>query len=260
MIDKILTRRDGAVLTLTLHNPRLRNALDREMADALRDQIERCGDETRVIVLGGAGGAFCSGADLTVLVGRETPADPDQIIRVLTEGYHPLLRAIRAAPCPVIAAVDGSAAGIGCDLALACDLRLVSERAQFAELFINVGLVPDGGGTWTLPRLIGLGRALELMYTGAAVAAAEAVQIGLANRVLANADFAAEVAAFAQRLAAQAPNSLRRIRQAVYAAQELTFEQALAEEARHQLAIFHHPDGFEGFRAFLEKRAPVWTG
>lgn len=257
MSDKVLVRRDNAVLTLVMQNPRLRNAIDREMANALRLAIENCGEATRVIVIAGADGAFCSGADITQLAGQNLSAE--QAVSVLLEAYHPLLRAIRAAPCPVIAAVDGSAAGIGCDLALACDMRLASERAQFAELFVHVGLIPDGGGTWTLPRLVGLGRALELMYTGATVGATEAVQIGLANRVIASSQFEAEVMAFAQMLAAQAPNSLRRIRQAVYAAQEMTFEQALANEARHQHAIFQTEDGFEGFHAFLEKRPPRWS-
>lgn len=258
MSDDLLVEREGGVLTLTLNRPWVRNAINPAVMDALRQAIENCGAATRVIVLTGAGGAFCSGAEITSAA--ISTLDPDVVVGILVDSYHPALLAIRAAPCPVIAAVDGIAAGYGCDLALACDMRIVSERAQFAELFVRVGLVPDGGGTWTLPRLIGMGRALELFYTGAPVAAAEAVQIGMANRVVANDRFTEEVSAFANLLAAQAPNALRRIRQAVYAAQELPFEQALAQEARLQREIFASNDGMEGFRAFIEKRAPKWTG
>ena len=257
-MSDLLIEQTGGVRTLTLNRPRLRNAINPAIMNELRGVIEDCGEATRVIIITGADGAFCSGAEITP--DSISQLNAEAAVSILTDSYHPALRAIRAAPCPVIAAVDGVAAGFGCDLALACDLRIVSERAQFAELFVRVGLIPDGGGTWTLPRLIGMGRALELFYTGAAVAATEAVQIGLANRVIAGEHFAEEVATFAQTLAAQAPNSLRRVRQAVYAAQELTFEQALAQEARLQREIFASPDGMEGFRAFVEKRAPRWGG
>jgi 2-(1,2-epoxy-1,2-dihydrophenyl)acetyl-CoA isomerase len=179
---------------------------------------------------------------------------------MLSEVYHPALLAIHEAPCPIIAAVDGVAAGIGCDIALACDIRLVSERARFAELFIRVGLLPDGGGTWTLPRIVGMGRALELMYSGAALPADEALAIGLANKVFPIERFANEVAAYAAHLAEQAPLALARIRRAVYAAQDSTFAESLAREAALQHEIFASEDGFEGFRAFLEKRKPVWKG
>lgn len=257
MSDDLLSRRDGAVLTITLNRPKLRNAINVAIMNELRVLIEGCGDGTRVIVLAGANGAFCSGAEISPEL--VDTLDADAARRILSDSYHPALRAIRAAPCPVIAAVDGMAAGFGCDLALACDLRIVSERAQFAELFVRVGLIPDGGGTWTLPRLIGVGRALELFYTGAPVAAAEAVRIGMANRIVASTQFEQEVAAFAQMLAGQAPHALRRARQAVYAAQDMSFEEALKQEARLQGEVFASANGTEGFRAFLEKRAPRWT-
>jgi 2-(1,2-epoxy-1,2-dihydrophenyl)acetyl-CoA isomerase len=178
--------------------------------------------------------------------------------------YRPLfLSACSIAPharWPVLAAVDGVVAGLGCDIALACDLRLVSARAQFAELFIRVGLIPDGGGTWSLPRIVGLGRAMDLIYSGAAVPADEARAIGLANHVFPTDVFAAQVSGYAARLASQAPLALTRIRQAVLAAQESTFAAALAREAELQREILTSADGFEGFRAFLEKRRPRWQG
>lgn len=258
MSETLLVHRDGAVCTLTLNRPKLRNAVDADTMLALRDAIVDCGEETRVIVITGAGGAFCSGADLTVSAQGEMSAEA--AVAILTDAYHPALLAIREARCPVIAAVDGVAAGIGCDLALACDLRLVSEQGRFAELFVQVGLVPDGGGTWSLPRIIGLGRALDLMYTGMSVEANEALTIGLANRVFPNERFEREVMTYAAYLAEQAPLSLIRIRRAVYAAQDGTYAEALSREANFQREIFMSEDGFEGFRAFLEKRKPVWKG
>lgn len=257
MSEELLARREGAVLTITINRPRVRNAINVAVMNQLRSHIEGCDEDTRVIVITGADGAFCSGAE--ILPETVENLDADAAARILGDSYHPALKAIHAAPCPVIAAVDGMAAGFGCDLALACDLRIVSERAQFAELFVRVGLIPDGGGTWTLPRLIGMGRALELFYTGTPVAAAEAVRIGMANRIVASTAFEAEVAAFANKLAEQAPHAMRRIRQAVYAAQDMSFQQALEQEARLQGEIFGREDGAEGFRAFLEKRAPRWS-
>jgi 2-(1,2-epoxy-1,2-dihydrophenyl)acetyl-CoA isomerase len=260
MTDKLLIERDGAVATISFNCPQRRNAVDAEMMAALREAIEACGQDetTRVIVLTGAGGAFCSGADLSVIANAE--ATPDSAWRILSEFYHPALRAIHASRWPVIAAVDGVAAGLGCDIALACDIRLASARAQFAELFIRVGLIPDGGGTWSLPRIVGLGRALELIYSGAAVAAEQAHAIGLASHIFPTEQFAAEVAGYAGRLAAQAPLALTRIRQAVRAAQESTFAESLDREAALQREILTSEDGFEGFRAFLEKRKPIWKG
>lgn len=259
MGDTLLIARDAAVTTFTINRPQVRNAVDGPTMIALREGIERCEtDGTRVIVLTGAAGAFSSGTDIGVAL--ESGATPDDIHAMLTETYGPTLRAIRGASWPVIAAVDGMAAGLGCDLALACDLRLVSERGAFAELFIRVGLVPDGGGTWSLPRLIGSGRALELMWTGRTVAAAEAAQIGLANAVLPTATFAADVQSYAARIAAQAPLALQAGKRALYTNLDSTFAEALEREAEYQRQIFSSEDGFEGFRAFAEKRAPVWKG
>ena len=259
MPDSLLVTRDAGVTTFTINRPQVRNAVDGPTMTALRAGIEACEtDGTRVIVITGAGGAFSSGTDIAVAL--QSDASPDDAYAVLTETYGPALRAIRGSSWPVIAAVDGMAAGLGCDIALACDLRLVSERGAFAELFIRVGLVPDGGGTWSLPRLIGTGRALELMWTGRTVAATEALQIGLANAVLPTETFEDAVQQYAARIAQQAPLALQAGKRAVYSNLDSTFAEALEREAEYQRQIFGSEDGFEGFRAFAEKRPPVWKG
>lgn len=258
MTDTLLRNEQNGVTTFTLNRPATRNALNADVMQALREGVDACAnDGTRVIVIGGANGAFSSGADIAAALGSDPSADAAYAL--LTEVYGPTLLAIRNSSLPVIAAVDGVAAGLGCDLALACDLRLVSERGAFAELFIKVGLVPDGGGTYHLPRLVGVGRALELMWTGRTVHADEAAAIGLANMRLPTDTFADDVQAYAAKLAAQAPHAITRGKQAVYAALDGTFEDALRREAEHQRAIFNSSNGWEGFRAFVEKRPPRWN-
>ena len=259
MSETLLSNRRDGVTTFTINRPAVRNAVDAPTMIELREGIVACEhDGTRVIVITGAGGSFSSGTDISVAL--QPGASPDLAYQVLTEAYGPTLLAIRASSWPVLAAVDGMAAGLGCDIALACDLRLLSERGAFAELFIRVGLVPDGGGTWSLPRIVGLGRALELMWSGRIVEAEEALRIGLANQCFGSASFADDVQAYAARLAQQAPLALTKGKRAMLAAQEGTFADALQREAAAQREIFASEDGWEGFRAFAEKRKPAWKG
>ena len=209
MTETVLVEHRDTVTILTINRPEVRNAVDAATMDALRDALLACADDgTRCVVLTGAGGAFCSGADLKWAV--SSGYTPDDSYAILTEHYAPTLKAIRACPLPVIAAVDGYAAGIGCDMALACDLRLVSERGKFAELFIRIGLIPDGGGTYLLPRIVGTGKALEMILTGEDVDAAEAYRVGLANKVFPADSFMSDVMAYADRVSKQSPGSLRR--------------------------------------------------
>jgi 2-(1,2-epoxy-1,2-dihydrophenyl)acetyl-CoA isomerase len=259
--DSLLIHKANGVVTLTINRPQVRNAVDAATMIHLREALEQYAVEPEVcvFVITGAGGAFSSGADIQAALGQGlTPLDAQ---RILTEAYGPAIRGVRECRWPVIAAVDGMAAGIGCDLALACDLRLCSERGKFAELFIRVGLIPDGGGTYLLPRLIGLGRAFEMMVTGEAVSAADALQIGLANKVFPTESFVADVTAYAEKLARQAPLALIRGKRAMLAAlEDRSLAEAMSREAQFQREIFESEDGFEGFRAFLEKRPPQWKG
>jgi 2-(1,2-epoxy-1,2-dihydrophenyl)acetyl-CoA isomerase len=255
--EPLLITKQHHITVLTLNSPEVRNAIDHEVMAALRVAVEACAkDGTRCIVLTGAGGAFCSG--LNIKKAMANGMTPEQVQQGLNEIFHPTMKAIRYSPLPVIAAVDGYAAGFGCDLALACDLRLITERARFAELFIRLGLIPDGGGTYLLPRLVGLGLAMEMLFTARDVHAEEALRIGLANRVYPVEGFMDEVLAFAKELTQCSPTAIRRAKTAMIAALEGTYSDALAREASYQREIMESANGMEGFMAFLEKRDPVW--
>jgi 2-(1,2-epoxy-1,2-dihydrophenyl)acetyl-CoA isomerase len=260
-MENLLIEKQNGVCTLTLNRPQIRNAVDAGTMIALGDAVRACDEQsdTRVVVITGADGAFSSGADIAAAL--QPSITPAEAVRTLTEAYAPTLKAIRACPWPVIAAVDGMAAGIGCDLALVCDIRLVSERGAFAELFIRVGLIPDGGGTYLLPRLVGLGKAMEMMFTGETVNARDALALGIANKVYPVDSFYADVCTYAEKLAQQAPMALIRGKRAMIAALgDASLDDALAREATLQREILESADGFEGFRAFLEKRPPQWKG
>jgi enoyl-CoA hydratase/carnithine racemase len=245
---------------VTLNRPESKNALTLEVNErliaALSDAAKN--DAVRAVVLGGDGGAFCSGLDLkfAATMGLE----PEGYGKVLRSHFHGLIRSITSCLKPVIAVLDGPAVGYGCDLALACDVRIASERARLGEVFIRRGLMPDGGGTFTLPRLVGLGRALELMYTGEVIEAAEAHRIGLVNRVVPSSGLAHVTRDFAASLAGQSPLVYRHIKQAVYGALSGTFDAALEAEAVGQTRLLGSEDFKEGMVAFLEKRAPVFQG
>ncbi|HZJ53613.1 MAG TPA: enoyl-CoA hydratase-related protein [Myxococcaceae bacterium] len=255
----VLTTDEARVRWITLNRPETRNALTTQVNDAVRAAVDSApGAGARVVVITGAGGAFSSGLDLRVAA--EEGMDPATIESRMRTHFHGLVRAVRACPLPTIAVVDGPAAGFGCDLALACDLRLISDRARFGEIFVKRGLMPDGGGTWMLPRLVGLGRALELMLTGELVDAAEAHRIGLANRVFPAAQLESAAWDFARTLAAGAPLVHRAVKAAVEAASHSTLDQALEGEVQGQLKLLASADFQEGVVAFLEKRPPAFKG
>ncbi len=242
---------------IELRRPESRNGLTVETNLAIIAALAEPG--ARVAVIAGSGGHFCSGLDLKYAM-RMGPGLAQNAESNMRDAFHGLIRAIRGFDGPVVAAIDGPAVGFGCDMALACDLRLVSERARFGEVFVKRGLMPDGGATWSLPRLVGVGRALELMLTGDPVEPAEAVRIGLANRVLPTADFETAARAFAARLAKGPPIPFRHIKQAVYAGLDSDLGAALDREAAGQLECLKSADFLEGAAAFLQKREPTFRG
>src|SRR5688572_21796952 len=177
---------DAGVGVIVLNRPDVLNAFDDELGTAVLEAVEdaSANDSVRCIVITGAGRAFCAGEDLAALVGGYESGDPPELGSTLTDRYNPLVRALRAAPKPVIAAVNGVAAGAGASLALACDHRIASEKAKLVLAFIKVGLVPDSGGVWFLSKMIGEARAMQLATSGRAVDAAEALQMGLFDEVV----------------------------------------------------------------------------
>lgn len=253
-----VTDRDG-VRWIELDRPDTRNGLTVEVNQRLIAALEGAPAVARAVVLAGAGGSFCSGLDLKDAMrrGGRPPAELEHDLRAY---FHGLIRAVRALPVPSVAVVDGAAAGFGCDLALACDLRVLSDRARFGEIFVRRGLMPDGGGTWTLPRIVGLGRALELMLTGEIVDATEAYRIGLGNRLWPHVEVVDRAWELARALAKGPPLVHRLVKESVYAGLHGTLDEALDREARGQLQCLQSKDFVEGVSAFLAKRDPSFQG
>ncbi len=244
--------------TLTLNRPDALNALTvpmkQELLAALR-RIERDA-AVRAVILTGAGRAFCAGQDL-----RER-LQPDAVplgVEV-RDRYNPIIRAMRAMPKPIVAAINGVAAGAGASIAMACDLRIASEAASFALAFGRVGLVPDSGATWFLPRLVGGTRAAEMALLGDSVSAADAVRLGLVGRMVPAEQLATEARSVAARLAAGAPRAIALTKRALNSAWERDLDAALEYEAQLQEMAGRTKDHAEGLAAFVEKRQPRFTG
>jgi 2-(1,2-epoxy-1,2-dihydrophenyl)acetyl-CoA isomerase len=258
MTDGLRVDIDGPVATLTLDRPEALNALTVAVKVALRDTLDRIAtDRTiRVVILTGAGRAFCAGQDLAE---REQP-DAAPLDEELRERYNPIIRALRSMGQPVIAAVNGVAAGAGASLAFACDLRIAAADARFVLAFGRIGLVPDSGATWLLPRLVGAARAAELALVGDPVSAEEALRIGLVSRVVAADELMSEAKALAERIAAGAPMALARTKHALDRSWSIDLEEALEGEAKLQGVAGASADHAEGLAAFREKRPPRFTG
>ncbi|HEY3667210.1 MAG TPA: enoyl-CoA hydratase-related protein [Polyangiaceae bacterium] len=257
MESVLLIERDGPVATLIMNRPKTKNALDPELLAALAAGLEEVAADAnvRAVILTGAGDAFCSGADLKGALG-DLEAGYDLGPRIAK--FHALIRAIVDAPKPFIAAVRGPAVGFGADLALACDLRVLAQDAYIQEKFVAIGLMPDGGGSFWLPRLVGLGRALELLLLGTRIDAAQALGLGLANRVVD--DERAEARALATTLAAGPPLALAAIKAAVRDSASGGIDAALAREKSGQTKLLASQDFKEGVAAWGAKRAPHFQG
>jgi 2-(1,2-epoxy-1,2-dihydrophenyl)acetyl-CoA isomerase len=249
---------DGAVATIALDRPDALNALTIPVKVALLEAFRSIGEDRsiRAVILTGAGRAFCAGQDLAE---REDPDAPPLDVE-LRERYNPIVRAIRTLDQPVIAAVNGVAAGAGASLAFACDLRIAAADARFVLAFGRIGLVPDSGATWFLPRLVGAARAAEIALVGDPIDAAEAVRIGLVSRVVPGVSLAAEARALADRLAEGAPLAASLTKGALRRSWSIDLDDALEGEARLQGEAGATADHAEGLAAFREKRPPRFTG
>jgi 2-(1,2-epoxy-1,2-dihydrophenyl)acetyl-CoA isomerase len=254
-------RTEDRIAWIALNRPDALNAWTTELGHDLRTALERAaGDpETRAIVFTGAGRAFSSGADLKSGDVFDERGKPD-VRGALRNVYNPLIARVRTVPKPVIAAVNGPAVGIGCSLALACDLILAAESAYFLMAFVNIGLGLDGGASQTLPARVGHARAFEIAYLGERISAAQAVEWGLVNRVLADAELRAAAGALGAKLAAGPPGSYAAIKRTINDRLYDGFEDLLDLEAEVQQERASSSDFLEGVMSFMQKRAPQFTG
>ena len=262
-LETVNVRLSGATATVELNRPEVLNAWNgqfgADLLAALRDVA--ADDAVRAVILTGAGRAFSSGADLKdVSGGSTTPEARPDVYLTLTERYHPIMRAIRSVPKPVLAAVNGPAVGIGCSLALCCDLILASESAYFLLAFVNIGLVPDGGSSLFLPSRVGIARASELAMLGERLPAARALEWGLINRVVPDEQLAAEAQALAARMAAGPTRSYagtkRQLNNWLYA----RMDEQLELEAQIQQEMAGSDDFVEGAMAFIQRRDARFSG
>jgi 2-(1,2-epoxy-1,2-dihydrophenyl)acetyl-CoA isomerase len=255
-MSEVETSRDGAVLTITLNRPDVLNAFNAAMHEALGSALEEAADAAiRAVVITGAGRGFCVGQDLTEF--REDPGDIGSRLRA---NYHPNVVAIRELEKPVIAAVNGAAAGAGLSFACACDLRIAADSASFVPAFINIGLIPDSGGTYFISRLLGYARAFEWMTSGRKLSAAEAHAWGLVSEVVEVDGLAARAAELAAALAAMPTRGVGMTKLLFEEAAHNSLEEQLELEALLQTAATQTDDFREGVDAFLEKREPKFTG
>ena len=258
--EHILYSLEQGVARLTLNRPDKLNSFNAAMHKEVREALERAPREgARVLVLSGAGRGFCAGQDL----GDRAVSPGGQSVDLgesIEKYYKPLVLALRNLPMPVIAAVNGVAAGAGANIALACDLVIATKSASFIQSFSKLGLVPDSGGTWFLPRLLGNARAMGLALLGDKLSAEQAAQWGLIWKAVDDAEFKATVDALAQQLAQAPTRGLARTKRAIYESWEHTLAQQLEQEREFQSELGRTHDYKEGVAAFIEKRTPVYQG
>ena len=261
-LPEIQVERRGRVALITLNRPDSLNALSVEMRQPLLEAFRHASrdDGVGAIVVTGAGRGFSSGGDITFMQSVMEKGGRWEDFRALVDSGRDLLLALDEIEKPVIAAVNGAAAGGGMSLALACDIRWASEKAKFAQSFVRIALHPDWGSVYTLPRLIGQSRALELMWTGDLLDAAEALKLGLVSRVLPPERLLEETLHFADQLAGGPATALAEIKRSVRASLGYTLEQALRREIEAQERCWNSRDAREGFAAFLGKREPRFEG
>jgi 2-(1,2-epoxy-1,2-dihydrophenyl)acetyl-CoA isomerase len=257
----VLETRNGSIVTLAMNRPDRLNAINNEMSVALNEAFMRIAADSsvHVVILTGSGRAFCAGGDLGLIGKARERGDAAELGPILRSGMQAVLN-IRTMTQPVIAAVNGPAAGAGMNLALAADIRIATEDSVFGQNFAKVGLFPDYGGTHFLPRLVGPSVAAEMFYTGEMIDAKTAHRLGLVNHVYGADCFEAEVQTLAQKIAEGPQVAIRSVKHTIFASEKEALSQALEREVQHQLKCFHSEDCREGIRAFMEKRPPKFAG
>jgi len=261
MYEHIEVTESDCILTITLNRPDRLNAFIGHMRRDLAEALEHAGSDrnVRVVIITGAGRAFCAGGDVTFMAELMKRRDAEEFSRIMGAGRRVIL-AIRQMTKPVIASINGPASGAGFNLALACDLRIASSDATFSQSFAKVGLHPDWGGSYFLPRLVTPNKACEMFFLGDSIDAEEAARLGLVNQVVAPEELETTTMQLAERLRAAPPIALAAAKHAVYMSQAAELEEMLRYETEVQLRCFDSDDGHEGVQAFLEKREPKFTG
>lgn len=256
--ETILTRRDGNVLTISLNRPERLNACTPQMANEIFEAVRDRGD-ARAILFRGEGRAFCSGADLAANVGS-IMSGGDRTFTALSQAYNPLMQALMTVPVPVVSAVQGPAAGVGCSIALAADFVIAGKSGYFLQAFVNIGLVPDGGSSWLLPRLVGTAQATRMMMLGERIMGEEAERIGLVYKCVEDDAVTSEAEALAARLANGPTVALGLMKRNLREGLEKDFAAVLGAEAFAQRTAGGTQDAAEGAMAFLQKRKAEFTG
>ena len=259
--EPVVLTREGPAATILLNRPAKLNALDESEQRGLAEAMAAIAHDAsvRVAIITGAGRAFCAGGDIQTMVDLKTEHH-SATFRAALESGNAIVRAIRRLPKPVIASVNGPAAGAGVSLAMACDLRIASDGATFTQAFAGIGLHPDWGGTFFLPRLIGMGRAIEMFFLGEPVNAAEAQRIGLVNFVVPHDRLAAETRKLGERLAAQPALPMSLLKVALYERSKTELNSMMETEVEAQMKCFDSEEFAEGLNAFLQKRKPKFEG